>query len=262
MSTRVPTRALAIMSPDFNQPTVKSHMPTTTISSVRQFLSELGPIFFAHYRGNWVFRGHADAAYELCPSIGRDKHTSVSREKYERSVFDVFCREAHGQLPVSPANDWEWLSVGQHHGLPTRLLDWSYNPLVALYFSVESKSETDGEFFALWSTTKMSRNAHDRSPFDIKRPAKFYPKIVTPRLRSQEGLFVVCSDVDHPLDQSLRDDWKLERYVVPSSAKKTIRYELFRLGVHASSVFPDIDGLAARLKWQHTVLPLDEDLIS
>ena len=58
------------------------------------------------------------------------------------------------------------------------------------------------------------------------------------------------------LDMNLRDDWKLERFTVPSKAKLRLRYELYRLGIHQASLFPDLDGLSAKIKWQHTVNPL------
>lgn len=59
--------------------------------------------------------------------------------------------------------------------------------------------------------------------------------------------------MERPLDDGLRDDWKLNCLRVPKSRKEELRYELFRVGVHDSALFPDIDGLAARVRWQHTV---------
>lgn len=101
--------------------------------------------FFTEARGRWVFRGHADRDYTLVPSVGRGRHTSKSRAKYESDLFRIFCREAKGYISTLPTNDWEWLSFAQHHGLPTRMLDWTYNPLMALYFAVEALPAIDGE---------------------------------------------------------------------------------------------------------------------
>lgn len=231
-------------------------MSTPSISSVREFMSEAAPRFFAEARGRWVFRGHSDAAYKLLPSVGRGPHTARSRERYESSLFEIFCREACGYLSNVPTDVWEWLSIAQHHGLPTRLLDWSHNPLVALYFAVAAKAELNGELFALSSVTKASERVREASPFAIKQPVKFYPNIVTPRIRAQEGLFIACAEVERSLDQSIREGWSVERFIIPAAAKAGMRYELYRLGVHASSLFPDMDGLAARLRWQHSVSPL------
>ena len=230
------------------------------VDSIETFLQHASRCYFAEARGRWVFRGHSDINYKLVPSVGRGQHTSKSREKFERSLFDIFPREAHGFFATVPANEWEWLSLAQHHGLPTRLLDWTHNPLVALYFAVEANTETDGLVFALQALTKASESVRAASPFAITYPVKYYPNIVTPRIRAQEGLFVACAAVEVPLDQALRSEWRIECLRVPAARKTHLRYELFRVGVHASSLFPDVDGLAARIKWQHaTSSPFEED---
>ena len=230
------------------------------IASAHQLLQIAAARYFTKSRGQWVFRGHPDAAYRLIPSVGRGGHTSRTTEKYEKSLFRSFRREAGAYLDPLPTTDWEWLSAAQHHGLPTRLLDWSHNPLAALYFAVERNMEKDGELFALNAPLKAPESISNKSPFEVGRAMKYYPNIVSPRIRAQEGLFVICPEPEVPLDQSLRSDWAIERISIPAAAKARLRYELFRLGVHESSLFPHIDGLAARLKWQHSVLPLGDEV--
>lgn len=230
------------------------------IDSVATLLGHSSRSHFTHARGRWVFRGHSDSRYTLIPSVGRQPHTSKSREKYERSLFDIFRRESHGFLTALPANEWDWLSLAQHHGLPTRLLDWTYNPLVALYFAVKSRTDADGEVFALNAFTKASESVRSGSPFDLRAPVKFFPNIVSPRIRAQEGLFIACVRLEVPLDQALPGEWQVERLRIPAEKKDVLRYELFRLGVHESSLFPDLDGLAARIRWQHGISsPFAED---
>ena len=226
-----------------------------TIDSVHDFLAIASKSFFSEARGRWVFRGHADLNWKLVPSVGRELHTSKNRKKYETSLFDIFRREASGYLPQVPNTDWEWLSLAQHHGLPTRLLDWSHNPLAALFFAVESELPTPGELIALHAATKASRAVRSNSPFNITEPVKFYPNIVTQRIRAQEGLFTVSSVPESDLSDELRPDWEIQRFEIPAESKPNIKYELFRMGVHSSTLFPDIDGLASRLKWQHSVSP-------
>jgi hypothetical protein len=228
-------------------------MDVLEVDSVRTLLNHAYAHYFTEARGRWVFRGHSNLEYQLIASVGRGQHTSRTREKYEHSLFDIFRREAQGFLDAVPTNEWEWLSLGQHHGLPTRLLDWTQNLLVALYFAVGNNPRTDGRLFALSAPLKAAEGLRNGSPFDITSPAKYYPNIVTPRIRAQEGLFVACPDVEKPLDQALRDDWRIESLRVPATRKPHLRYELFRIGVHASSLFPDVDGLAARIRWQHSV---------
>jgi hypothetical protein len=186
-------------------------MHSQTIGCVQDLITRTTALYFAEPRGRWVFRGHSDARFKLTPSVGRGLHTSKSRDKYEKSLFNSFCREARGYLTALPTNDWEWLSLAQHHGLPTRLLDWTHNPLAALYFAVEAYPDVDGELVALRALTQSSERVREGSPFTIDKPVKFYPNIVTPRIRAQEGLFVVCATVEVPLDAPLREDLRVER---------------------------------------------------
>jgi len=223
------------------------------IDSIEIFLRHAYGSYFTEPRGSWIFRGHSNAKYELVPSVGRGAHTSKTREKYERSLFNIFRREAQGFLAALPASEWEWLSLAQHHGLPTRLLDWTHNPLVALYFAVEAQPESDGRVFALHALTKTPEAIRAASPFSITVPVKYYPNIVTPRIRAQEGVFVACAELERPLDHTLENNWAIEALRIPAERKPQLRYELFRLGVHASSLFPDVDGLAARIRWQHLI---------
>lgn len=224
------------------------------VRSVSEFLEKVSRKHFQEERGQWVFRGQSNSAYGLVPSVARGPHTSRSRESHERSLFSIFCREALGYLADPPSDLWDWLSLAQHHQLPTRLLDWSQNPLVALYFAVADESN-DGCVFALNAPKKIRAAVRAGSPFAVTKPEKFYPNILSPRIRAQEGLFVICASLDKPLETALRPDWSIERILVPRASKERLRYQLFRLGVHESSMFPDVDGLARRLRWQHGVRP-------
>lgn len=227
------------------------------INSVSDFLAIASVSYFNESRGRWVFRGHSNCKYNLIPSVGRIKHTSTTAKVFEKKVFDMFCRESRMLLETTPESDWEWLSIAQHHGIPTRLLDWTHNPLVALYFCVSKNEDIDGELFGLFAAKKANENTRNGSPFDIKRPVKLYPNFVASRIRVQEGLFVACPNIDLPLNDQLQDraDWKIVSHKIPKESKSKIRYELFRLGVHQSLLFPGLDGLAERISWQHTVSP-------
>ena len=215
---------------------------------------------FTETRGRWIFRGHSDSSYELIPSVGRGSHTWTSRELYEREILKIFQREAHGLLSRIPADDWEWLSLARHHGLSTRFLDWTHNPLVALYFAVSANPETDGEVFALRAPKRAPESVLQKAPFEIPEAVKYYPNVVTPRIRAQEGLFIACgAPLDRPLDQNKPEAWRIDRWRIPAKRKESIRYRLYRIGVHASSLFPDLDGLAARIDWQGKTLPPQEE---
>ncbi len=98
---------------------------------------------------NCVFRGVQDQLeHKLIPSVGRiNKFQNDLRQlkKYEQELLSIFKLRAYGKLKRLPRNDWEWLSIGQHYGLPTRLLDWSASPLIAAFFATKPDVQPSGD---------------------------------------------------------------------------------------------------------------------
>jgi len=230
-------------------------MTRHTIETLTQFAELVQQQYFALKRGKWIFRGHADKEWTLTPVVGRLTHTSPTRDKYERSLLAQFKRLSIQFLERVPKNDFEWLGLAQHHGLPTRRLDWSYNPYVALYFAVSQHQDTDGKISALHAVKMISaKRVTSENPLTQKRLGKFVPSIVTTRLAAQEGLFTLHPNVENSLEDDIRADWTLEEILIPSVAKELLQYYLYRMGVHQGSLFPDVDGLANHIRWKHSVL--------
>lgn len=225
-----------------------------TVEDFQEFFTDIQDNFFGERYSEWIFRGHDKAEYGLVPSIGRERHTERSFEKYEQSIFSLFVRESAHLTDINPKNDFERLALAQHHGLPTRLLDWSFNPFIALFFAVTKSFDNDGALWALKAPKRLSDNQiNSGSPFQLNGDRKFLPRSISGRVLNQEGLFTIHADPKKPLDTILRTDWSLQKFIIKKDLKEEIQYYLFRLGIHYAKLFPELDGLAQHLKWRHTI---------
>ncbi|MBZ9711164.1 FRG domain-containing protein [Mesorhizobium sp. ESP7-2] len=202
----------------------------------------------AHPSERWVFRGQSQH-WALRPSIGRGKSYNPEQEQL---LFREFKRAAHPFVDRSKlGNNWDWLAVAQHHGLPTRLIDWTTNPLVACFFASQpsSRGKRDGEIVAV-EARQIGYYFPDApteiDPFEITEPRFLRTPAVAARIISQRGLFSI-----HP---SPGKAWyltnKTERFPIPAGMKTEFVKALFAMGVDASDLMADLDGLATTLKWR------------
>jgi hypothetical protein len=118
----------------------KAPQNVVVISEISDYLSRLPAVF----DGTYVFRGVSRADWTLLPSIARGRwDPNLNYSEYdEKEIFELFKARARRCVSVLPANNWEWLALGQHHLLPTRLLDWSESPLVAAFFATLGLAKT------------------------------------------------------------------------------------------------------------------------
>ncbi|AXO14541.1 FRG domain-containing protein [Thalassospira indica] len=215
-------------------------MKTIEIKDFTHFLEEVR----SHSTWTWsLFRGQADLEWSLKPKLARTAFGSRS----ERELFDAWKRRAREFVPLLPANDWEWLMLAQHHGLPTRLLDWTQNPLVAGFFACKDHPTKDAAIWMHRPQKILSPKAIEKNPFEISEVCLLRPSSVSPRVASQSGMFTVhgqrCWDL---LDSTKSETIK---YQIDSKLKTQFMDELSFLGVNYAKVFPDLDGLARQLTW-------------
>jgi hypothetical protein len=208
-----------------------------------------------------TYRGVSRATYELIPTLGRmTQYDDDLLRDYEWHTVDEFRRRAKPLVNDMPMDDWEWLFLAQHHGLPTRLLDWTSNPLVALHFAVSDDDELDGAVCCEWferlfhnGSNLMSRsNADERpvqlGPYDVEGVFAVYPTHRHQRYVNQSGFFTIQKAPTIPVTQQIQ-----VKYVIPASLKRRFRTILESFGITRFFLFPSLDELAddIRSRWDH-----------
>ncbi len=195
-----------------------------------------------HWEVPIVYRGMKDVSWDLKPSVGRlSNYTQI----LEQQMLDLFKTGARPHLKIEPQNEWEWISLAQHHGLPTRLLDWTKNPLEATYFAVEEQSEVDSVVYALPVPNII--NIKKFTPLDYDRDEiVFLPEQITQRIIAQQGQFTIHKKPSEPFTNWFR------KIIIPSAIRQKIRHVLSHYGINKASLFPDLDGLANYIKWTKT----------
>lgn len=194
--------------------------------------------------GRWAFRGVHDPAFELVPKVGRRRLDGT-----EQRIFEMFLRELPGYASDPPTHQWELLALGQHHGLPTRLLDWTENPLVAAFFACDGVYDREGVIYAMRNPFVVKDFAV--SPFEITQVMRYRPRHISARIRAQQGLFSVHPEPATPLPVGKTAGIDVQGIRIATYYKDQLVWDLARFGVHRAMLFPDIDGLASHIRWMY-----------
>lgn len=249
----------------------------TSAFEFARFVHELGgPPIPGGGTGALWFRGQADVAWELKPSIGREPQNGGLYDparapdelyKTEGLLLQRFKRDSY-PFVQRLLTDWEGITLGQHHQLPTRLLDWTSNPLVALFFAAETLPETNGAVFAfrprnVWThLISMFEGQNPKSP-NIPDPLKVpgikmvFPILLADRLITQSGGFTIQDPLkclikrgDEDFDERMLDVLEIYKWTLPKDSKLKILDELHRVSVNRRTLFPGLDGVGYGLRIQ------------
>ena len=217
---------------------------------IRETFSRLHEQFRLNDPKFTIYRGLTSNDHKLVPTLGRMALSNGSTyDTVERRLIKDFKERSLPYLSTTPSDDWEWLAVAQHHGLPTRLLDWTRNPLVAIYFAVRKESDEDCVIYVLKREDQLLVDRSEwPSPFGVGgAPLRYVPSHVNPRIIAQDALFTFHpGDVDSPYE-----DDSLEKIVIPKESRVRLKKELYHYGIHDASMFPGLDGIGSHLKWVH-----------
>jgi hypothetical protein len=226
----------------------------------------------SRFRSNFLFRGAPQLQHALETSL-----QTGGFEPQERHLLTSFRKYAL-RNPVHGDSVWNWLSLAKHHGLPTRLLDWTYSPYVAMHFVTHDLRHFD-EDGAIWcadyrrmnaclpeplremlqnenvnifTTEMLDRVAPTLDRFDSLSQSDFVtffePPSLDERIVNQFALFSLPSSATMSLRQLLENREAHRKIIIPATLKWEIRDKLDQANITERVLFPGLDGLSLWLK--------------
>jgi hypothetical protein len=230
------------------------------------------------FRSPFAFRGLPSAQHDLSSSLWRLAAGDEDIDTVELAVLRNFKKYAHASTSGAVDSIWHWLALGQHHGLPTRLVDWTYSPLVALHFAVESPVDfgADGVVWCVnfvdankllprklkaileeersdTLTVEMLREFPSLKAFDSMTRDPFLvfvePPTLDARILNQFALFSLMSSAKVTMEEWIASHPQMcRRVVVPAELKWEIRDKLDQANINERILFPGLDGLSRWLE--------------
>ncbi len=278
------------------------------ISTLGQYLSAIQELKSYYPTGMFVnnpvvdeflYRGLCDEAYELLPGVFREhiqeigdreiKNKSYLSWTKEKNLLMSFVQEASAYLSIPTDQLYKWAEYAQHYGVPTRFLDWSRNPLVALYFACRDKTDKDAVVwllhqqnyvrFSMKGITAPNKAISEVINDLINEDSNFeYPLLYTPlyvdaRMSAQSSYFMVWGKKEEALERMMSDDtlWmdlpekdtgvrvfgqeqrvaSLFKFKIHADRKQPLLHELDMVGINEKTLFPGLDGIGRYIERKH-----------
>jgi len=238
------------------------------------------------HRSPFIYRGMNDANKSLKTSLAR---LGGPYEELERHLLRNFKKYAHTNV-LSGQSNWNWLALAQHHGLPSRLLDWTYSPYVALHFATNDlqrynqdgviwvlnyvklnqylpqklKAVMDKEQSNTFTADMLDKVCKTLEELDELAKESFLlflePPSLDDRIVNQFALFSLLSSSTQLLDDWLEEhDQYCDRVIIPKELKWEIRDKLDQANITERVLFPGLDGLSQWLKRQYSSKQSEEE---
>lgn len=204
----------------------------------------------------FLYRGQQDSKWNLIPKIARPR-ISESFIYDEVNSLEEFKRLGRPYIDPSVLNNpWDLLALAQHFGLSTRLLDWTTNPLVALWFAFieEYNSKTRVVWLLVLKKNELA-DTSIKSPFNQTKTVAYKPNHITNRISAQDGWFTTHKFRNESLsfvnlDKNRFYTKRLIKFELPNTERENILNSLDILGINSFSLFPDLVGLAKYIDWK------------
>lgn len=226
------------------------------------------------------YRGVSRSEFDLVPTIYRDRSWNYTMGKENRLIKD-YKRNSYPHLKQSNFSIWELYELMQHYGSPTRLLDWSQGSLIALLFALINVK--DCQTPAVWVLDPYFLNfktcnafvvfysMYSEDPRDISiidqylnlsntgelpdYPVAVLPPLIDKRIVAQKSCFTIHGKKINGFEEMTEkfEDLRLVKLKIPDRAIEYIKYELLTTGITNTTIYPDLEGLAKDLKYNHSI---------
>lgn len=229
------------------------------------------------YQEDFVYRGLPSASFQLETSLIRNCRSNMN---FEKNLLRNFAKHLPTEFRQHTRSIWDIMILGQHHGLPTRLLDWSYSPLIALHFATSSLKYMN-EDAVIWKAsvmdanktlpfcftdTLLSESKHIFTLEDLKNYTKssenelqyfedtikngflfFAPPNIDSRIAFQWSIFSLTKSKINIEEYFSKNNITVYKYIIPHAIKVHLRDILDHSNISERVLFPGLEGLCSWL---------------